>query len=168
MTTNFDKIRDWMEIAIADANTALNNYQNENHYASFFFSQQCNEKLCKSLLLLFGKQVQKTHFPTQILQNLISNKDISDPVVVNLIQKLINQTVYLEREREIPCYGIEENERIMKPQDLYSDTDALKALHTTVENFELIHRLLGHLSKEPDFSAIIKKFLTFIEKVREL
>ena len=76
-------------------------------------------------MLLFGKQVKKTHFPTQLLQELLRNNQIQDQFVQKLITILIQQTLYLEREREVPRYGIEESDRLLKPQDLYSSTDAL-------------------------------------------
>lgn len=62
MTTNYQKSRDWIEMAITDANTALDNYESYNYYASFYFSQQSNEKLCKSLLLILGKQLKRPIF----------------------------------------------------------------------------------------------------------
>lgn len=168
MTTNFQKCKDWMEIAIADANTAFDNYKSSNYYASFYFSQQCNEKLCKSLLILFGKQIKKTHFPTQILQNLLNNDDIPDSLIQDLVKKLIQQTLYLEREREIPRYGIEEEDRLIKPQDLYSEQDAMRALRTTSKNFEILQQIIDKLLKESNFKTIIPDLESYIKKVENL
>ncbi|HUY01512.1 MAG TPA: HEPN domain-containing protein [Candidatus Deferrimicrobium sp.] len=168
MTTNFQKCKDWIEIAIADANTALDNYNSSNFYASFYFSQQSNEKLCKGLLMLFGAIVKKTHFPTQILNELIKNNKIPDQHIQNLLTTLIQQTLFLEREREVPRYGIEEQDRILKPQDLYSKQDALNALQATIKNIEIFQEIIIALSKESEFQTLNSKFQRFIEKVKNL
>ena len=168
MTTNFQKCKDWLEIALADARTALENYKSSNFYASFYFSQQSNEKLCKSLLLFFGKQIKKTHFPTQILQDLLKNNQIPDQFIQNLITALIQQTLYLEREREVPRYGIEELDRLIKPQDLYSAIDALYALQTTSKNLKIFMQIIDHLSKQSHFQTILLDLQSFRDKVKIL
>ncbi len=96
------------------------------------------------------------------------NNQIQDQFVQKLITILIQQTLYLEREREVPRYGIEESDRLLKPQDLYSSTDALNALQTTSKNFEVFCQIVDFLSKKSHFQTIFPNIQSFIDKVKNV
>lgn len=129
MVENTTKAIDWFKMVISDITVSIDNYNNRHYPAAIYAAQQACEKALKGLLTLLGVQFGKTHFPSVILQRYLSTVKMN-PDTSKKTSKIIDLAKTLERERELPRYGLEEDDKIITPQELYAKEDAEHILNT--------------------------------------
>ena len=169
MISNIDQFINWISIAISDLKSAITLYKNGFKASVVYHAQQFAEKICKALIILFGQIPKKTHFPSIYLDGLVEefrqNNKLSDEEVT-ILTHIINLASTLEDEKERPRYGIWHADRLIPPDDLYSETEVELFLNDAIEIGEKVIEFLEKrsiLTKIPldiisDLEGIIHEF----------
>lgn len=163
MPTNFQLTRDWISMALADWKIAHSAQRDSNFGPCVYHLQQFAEKLTKAAICLFGEEPEPIHFPSKQLRRLQDQKAI---IISDEIQKIIVQisalAITLEDERTRPRYGVRHKDRIVPPQEYYSED----IIHLFLEDVKAIAsatlKLLMAIS-EADFEDEIDILKEMIE-----
>ena len=107
MKTNISLAEKWIISAIADIKRFLNGLKIEDFADAAFRSQFAVEKLNKSILVLLGVKIQKTHEPTKILKDVLKDKEYRkfNEKSEELIKEIITYSLIFEEEGTKTRYG---------------------------------------------------------------
>jgi HEPN domain-containing protein len=127
---NMQKTKDWLEMALDDMQDAIADINEDRFPSSVFHSQQCAEKLLKSVLYFFGVFHEKTHFPSdllvgEVLNNPETTRDLTlSRDQIGFLLAMADNAASIEKQRSMPRYGWETRDRIIKPSEIYDEEKA--------------------------------------------
>ncbi len=141
---NTTKSEYWLKMAEEDLKDSFIDLENGRFPSSVFHSQQCCEKVCKSILSFLGIDPGKTHFPSSVMEILVirGNKYQLKKEEIEMLDKIVNYSKLLESQKEFPRYGWESVERIIMPSEIYDADKANLFLRTAEEVMNLGRRFL--------------------------
>lgn len=160
MTTNHDRAREWLRMALRDFERAERSFMNGDYPDSIFRAQFASEKACKSLIFLLGLEFKKIHEPTEILARSLDERKL-ELEISNIISKIIKSGMKLESEKTIPRYGLETEEGLISPEKIYTREkaeDLLKAISSILKNIKDLIAKEGILPEiKEEIENVIKK-----------
>ena len=150
MNTNFSQGKSWIKSAISDIKIVLNSLQNEYYSLVAFRSQFAEEKLNKAILSFMGLKIEKTHTPTDILEDILKSKP---SLTINIetkkiLEKILKYSKFFENEGAQTRYGTIKNNRLIIAEEIYQSfsdiRDFLINLHKIVNSYlELLKESLN-------------------------
>ena len=154
MNTNFSQGKSWIKSAISDLKIVINSLQNDFFSLVAFRSQFAVEKLNKAILNFMGLKFEKTHTPTDILEEVLmsnSSLEIEEPTK-KILKNILTYSKFFEDEGVKTRYGILENNRLITAEEIYQTfediKDFLKNLQNILANYlELLVKSLS-MTKE--------------------
>jgi len=124
---NMHKARDWLHMALKEFEAANGDFLAGRNSESIQHSQQCAERVCKSILSYLGFVLKKTHHPSDyIVEEILEKPDIiqgsglSEDDVRVLID-IATLSSPLEKQGTMPRYGWETKDRIITPDEIYKE-----------------------------------------------
>jgi len=137
MKTNITLAEKWISSAIADIKRFLKSLEGEDFADVAFRSQFAVEKLIKSILILLGVKIQKTHEPTKILKDVLKDKDCRtfDEKSEELIKEIITYSLIFEEEGTKTRYGFYKEDEFSLAEEIYTCKEDIKPF---IINFEKI------------------------------
>ncbi len=124
---NIQKTRDWLHMALKEFDAALADYKEERNSESIQHAQQCVERIGKSILSFLGFSSEKTHHPSNyIVKEILQNPEVIKSLEINEyeIKYLVDIATLsspFERQGTMPRYGWETKERIITPDEIYTN-----------------------------------------------
>ncbi len=124
---NIQKTRDWMHMALKEFDAALADFKEERNSESIQHAQQCVERIGKSILSFLGFSPEKTHHPSNyIVKEILQNPEVIKSLEINQdeIKYLVDIATLsspFERQGTMPRYGWETKERIITPDEIYTN-----------------------------------------------
>ncbi len=121
MNTNFTQGKSWIISAISDIKIVINSLQNEYYSLVAFRSQFAVEKLNKAILSFMGLKVEKTHTPTDILEEVLTSKSslIIDLETKKLLEKISKYSKFFENEGVQTRYGTIKDDKLIFAEEIY-------------------------------------------------
>lgn len=102
MNTNFSQGKSCITSAINDIKIVLNGLNQDFYSLVAFRSQIAVEKLNKAILSFMGLKIDKTHTPTDILEDILKNesKEILtiDKDTKRIIEKILKYSKFFEKQ----------------------------------------------------------------------
>lgn len=169
---NFLKTADWLKLSLGDFDTAIRSKEEEDYDASVFYIQQCLEKSCKAILCFLGIEVRKTHFPaSEIIKNEIL--DNSSEIIrlslnqdhIELLKKIVENSIPLEEQETIPRYGLEWEGRIILPSEIY-DKEKTDTLFVSAKNALLFLCVFFEKFNIKELNEVLENVRIRIEKLK--
>lgn len=124
---NIHKARDWLHMALRELDAANGDLKDGRNSESIQHSQQCAERICKSIISFLGFVLKKTHHPAdyiveQILEKpeIIQSLELSSDEVKILVE-IVTLSSPLEKQGTMPRYGWETRDRIITPDEIYKE-----------------------------------------------
>ena len=166
MTTNYQRTKEWLNLAFDNIKTLISNYKISEYSTCVYKIQLSIEQLQKALLYLFGLHFRKTHEPSKILRTLSNNNNIQiEEENIKQIKNVVALAEIIEREGTATRYGIIRDEKLISPNELYNKAKTDEFL----KNLKDILSILIELFKEnPDFKVELTTLSEFIIKIEEL
>jgi len=136
---NIQKTRDWLHMALKEFDAALADYKEERNSESIQHAQQCVERIGKSILSFLGFSPKKTHHPSNyIVKEILQNPEVIKSIEVNEdeIRYLVDIATLsspFERQGTMPRYGWETKERIITPDEIYTNDIAAVMIKNTFQ-----------------------------------
>ncbi len=160
MTTNIMQTNNWAKMALSELKRAKI-LKKELDYPGFMFHAQLGvEKLGKSLLILFGIKVERTHTPTRIIiDRLIKTNNILkieiSKELKDLLLEFVEHSLPLEMERTIPRYGLDIGDEFIIPERFYTKERAAELGDETYLTFSTYLKILKKIGATSKFSHLI-------------
>ncbi|MBA7650725.1 hypothetical protein ES703_58536 [subsurface metagenome] len=128
MKTNISLAKKWVLSAIADLERFLKSVKTEDFADAAFRSQFAIEKLNKSILVLLGVKIQKTHEPTKILKDVLKDKDSRkfDKKAEEMIKQMISYSLLFEEEGTKTRYGVYKEDEFLLAEEIYTSLEDIK------------------------------------------
>jgi len=144
MKTNFTQVKSWFTSAINDIKYVLNDLKSQSFARIAFRIQFAVKKLNKAILSLIGLKIEKTHTPSNILEDiLISEREIGfDKKSEDLLKKIIKCSKIFEREGTKTRYGILKEDKLTFPEDIYDSLEKIEGFIKNLENVVKYHLIL--------------------------
>ena len=141
MKTNISLAKKWIVSAIADIKRFLKGLEVEDFADVAFRSQFAVEKLNKSILVLLGVKIQKTHEPTKILKNVLKDKDYRtfDEKSEQLIKEIITYSLIFEEEGTKTRYGFYKEDEFLIAEEIYTSLEDIKHFIINLEKIVSIY-----------------------------
>ncbi|MBA7484829.1 hypothetical protein ES707_20360 [subsurface metagenome] len=141
MKTNISLAEKWIVSAIADIKRFLNALEVEDFADVAFRSQFAVEKLNKSILVLLGVKIQKTHEPTKILKDVLKDKDYRtfDDKSEKLIKEIITFSLIFEEEGTKTRYGFYKEGEFLVAEEIYTSLEDIKHFIINLEKIISIY-----------------------------
>lgn len=154
MNTNFSQGKSWIISVISDIKIVINSLQNEFYSLAAFRSQFAVEKLNKAILSFMGLKVEKTHTPTNILEEIINSKSsISiDPEAKKRLERILKHSKFFENVGAQTRYGVIKKNKLVIAEEIY-------------QSFEDVRLFLVNLQKVVNhYLILLKESLNITEK----
>lgn len=151
---NVQKTKDWLEMALDDMEGAIADFNEGRYPSSVFHAQQCAEKLLKSVLYFFGVFHEKTHFPSdvlvgEVLNNPETTRDLSlSRDQIGFLLAMADNAASIEMQRNMPRYGWETKDRIIKPSEIYDEEKAREIIGRSETVLAAAHSYFSTLGVE--------------------
>lgn len=141
MKTNISLAIKWIVSAIADLKRFLKSLKSEDFADAAFRSQFAVEKLNKSILVLLGLKIQKTHEPTKILKDVLKDKESRkfDKKTEELINQIISYSLLFEEEGTKTRYGVYQEDELLTPEEIYIALEDVKDFIINLEKIISIY-----------------------------
>jgi HEPN domain-containing protein len=167
MKTNISLAKKWIESAIADLKRMLKSLEFDDFANVAFRSQFAVEKLNKSLLVLLGIKIQKTHEPTKFLKDLLYDEDLGkfDEESSDLIKQIISKSLIFEEEGTKTRYGVYKEDDFLIAEDIYNTLDDIKPFILNLE--KLIPTYIEVLENFFQISEASIMDLKFLKELKE-
>ena len=136
MSTNFSQGKSWIISAISDVKIVINGLQNEFYSLVAFRSQFAVEKLNKAILSFMGLKIEKTHTPTDILEDILNSKSslIIDAGTKKVLEKILKFSKFFENEGVQTRYGTIKNNKLVIAEEIYQSFEDIKSFLTNLQN----------------------------------
>jgi len=136
MNTNFTQGKSWIVSAISDVKIVINGVQNEYYSLVAFRSQFAVEKLNKAILSFMGLKIEKTHTPTDILEDIINIKSslIIDVETKKVLEKILKFSKFFENEGVQTRYGTIKNNKLVIAEEIYQSFEDIKDFLINLQN----------------------------------
>ncbi len=123
--SNLQICKDWLSLTFSDWQSIQSAIKETNKASTMFHIQFLVEKILKSLIILFGKEAEPSHFPSKQLDHIVDKTTIEiENIERKKWAKLIKEIAILARtiedERTRPRYGVRHVSGIVSPETLYS------------------------------------------------
>ena len=121
MNTNFSQGKSWIKSAISDMKIVINSLQNDYFSLVAFRSQFAVEKLNKAILSFMGLKAEKTHAPTDILEDILKNKSsfTIDQKTKKILYEILKHSKFFENEGAQTRYGTIKNNKLIIAEEIY-------------------------------------------------
>ena len=141
MKTNISLAKKWVVSAIRDLERFLKSLKSEDFADAAFRSQFAIEKLNKSILVLLGVKIQKTHEPTKILKDILKDKESRkfDKIAEELIKKMITYSLLFEEEGTKTRYGVYKEDEFLIAEEIYTSLEDIKQFIINLEKIISIY-----------------------------
>lgn len=141
MKTNISLAKKWVLSAIADLERFLKSVKTEDFADAAFRSQFAIEKLNKSILILLGVKIQKTHEPTKILKDVLKDKDSRkfDKKAEEMIKQMISYSLLFEEEGTKTRYGVYKEDEFLLAEEIYTSLEDIKHFIINLEKIISIY-----------------------------
>ena len=164
MVLNSQKARDWLRMAQSELETSLANFLSQHHAASVHHAQQTAEKACKCPLTLLGIQFGKTHFPSIVMKREKISETVEDGLKP-YVESIVRESGNLEREKETPRYGIEEEGWIIVPEEIYGKQEARETVLSASRALENLIKLIEERYSDEKLREIAAEVKAILGKV---
>ena len=166
--SNHQDAKTWFEMALSDIERIIRSFKAEDYADCAFRIQFCSEKMVKGLVLLYGGQFKKIHYPSIIIQEeILTMKILADPIKL-ILTEIVNNAAILENLSTIPRYGMEEMDKYIRPESIYTKESIqliLPPLRNIIKN--LISNLILNEKKE-FWLKIIEEFDNGNKKIQTI
>ncbi|MBA7547347.1 hypothetical protein ES705_39761 [subsurface metagenome] len=141
MKTNISLAKKWIISAITDIKRFLKGIEVEDFADAAFRSQFAVEKLNKSILVLLGVKIQKTHEPTKILKDVLKDKDYRtfDEKSEELVKEIITYSLIFEEEGTKTRYGFYKEDEFLIAEEIYTSLEDIKPFIINLEKIISIY-----------------------------
>ncbi|MBU4373997.1 MAG: HEPN domain-containing protein [Candidatus Methanoperedenaceae archaeon] len=112
-------------MALNEFDAATGDFMAGRNSESIQHSQQCAERVCKSILSYLGFILKKTHHPSDyIVEEILERPDIIQSSGlseddVRILVEIATLSSPLEKQGTMPRYGWETRDRIITPDEIY-------------------------------------------------
>ena len=161
MNTNFSQGKSWIISAISDVKIVINGLQNEYYSLVAFRSQFAVEKFNKAILSFMGLKIEKTHTPTDIIEDIINSKSslIIDEETKKVLEKNLKFSKFFENEGVQTRYGTIKNNKLVIAEEIYQSFEDIKIFLINLQNIvncflKLVKESLNITEKE--FENLLK------------
>ncbi len=161
MNTNFSQGKSWIISAISDVKIVINGLQNEYYSLVAFRSQFAVEKFNKAILSFMGLKIEKTHTPTDIIEDIINSKSslIIDEETKKVLEKILKFSKFFENEGVQTRYGTIKNNKLVIAEEIYQSFEDIKIFLINLQNIvncflKLVKESLNITEKE--FENLLK------------
>ena len=136
MNTNFTQGKSWIVSAISDVKIVINGVQNEYYSLVAFRSQFAVEKLNKAILSFMGLKIEKTHTPTEILEDILNRKSALsfNLKTKKILEKILKYSKFFENEGVQTRYGIIKNNKLIIAEEIYQSFEDIKNFLINLQN----------------------------------
>ena len=136
MNTNFTQGKSWIISAISDVKIVINGLQNEYYSLVAFRSQFAVEKLNKAILSFMGLKVEKTHTPTEILEDILNRKSALsfNLETKKILEKILKYSKFFENEGVQTRYGTIKNNKLVIAEEIYQSFEDIKNFLINLQN----------------------------------
>lgn len=136
MNTNFTQGKSWIISAISDLKIVINGVQNEYYSLVAFRSQFAVEKLNKAILSFMGLKVEKTHSPTDILEDILNRKSSLsfNLETKKILEKILKYSKFFENEGVQTRYGTIKNNKLIIAEEIYQSFEDIKNFLINLQN----------------------------------
>lgn len=154
MNTNFSQGKSWIISAISDVKIVINGLQNEYYSLVAFRSQFAVEKFNKAILIFMGLKIEKTHTPTDILEDIINSKSslIIDVETKKVLEKILKFSKFFENEGVQTRYGTIKNNKLVIAEEIYQSFEDIKSFLINLQKIVIC------------FLKLVKESLNITEK----
>ena len=168
--SNHQDAKTWFEMALSDIERIIRSFKAEDYADCAFRIQFCSEKIVKGLILLYGGQFKKIHSPSIIIQEEILKMENLPEPIKNILIDIVNNAAILENLSTIPRYGMEEVDKFIRPESIYTKKSIqliLPPIQNVIKN--LVSILLLNERKEfwlkliEEFNNGNKKIQSFLD-----
>jgi HEPN domain-containing protein len=141
MKTNISLAEKWIVSTIADIKRLLRALEVEDFADVAFRSQFAVEKLNKSILVLLGVKIQKTHEPTKILKDVLKDKEYRkfNEESEELIKEIITYSLIFEEEGTKTRYGFYKEDEFLVAEEIYTSIEDIKIFIINLEKIITIY-----------------------------
>ncbi len=128
MKTNFSQAKSWITSAINDIKIVLNSLKMQYYSLVAFRSQFAVEKLNKAILSLMGAKIEKIHTPTEILNDIINNKEILtiNEKTKEILKKISKYSEFFEKQGTKTIYGTLKDGKLTLAEEIYNSFEKIK------------------------------------------
>ncbi len=137
MKSNFTQAKSWIRSAINDVNRVLNGLKLEDYALVAFRSQFAVEKFNKSIISFIGVKVEKTHTPSEIIEDIINieeNLNLEEKTIT-LLRKIIKYSKTFENEGTKARYGVIKEEKLIPAEEIYESFENIKKFIIILKNY---------------------------------
>ena len=141
MNTNFSQGKSWIKSAISDMKIVINSVQNEYFSLVAFRSQFAVEKLNKAILSFMGLKVEKTHAPTDILEDVLKGESslTIDLETKEILKKILKHSKFFENEGVQTRYGTIKNNKLIIAEEIYHSFEDIKDFLINLEKIVIFY-----------------------------
>ena len=158
--SNLQICKDWLSLTASDWQSVTRAIEDENVASAMFHLQFYVEKVLKSIISIFGKEAQASHFPSHQLRQITEDQDLKiESENKEFLHRIIIIARSLEDERTRPRYGVRHSNRIISPDELYS----MDTVDLFFNDAILITRLAITFYRTLDFSDLLEVELKKLE-----
>lgn len=136
MKTNFSQGKSWIKSAISDMKIVINSLQNDYFSLVAFRSQFAVEKLNKAILSFMGLKAEKTHAPTDILEDILKNKSsfTIDQKTKKILYEILKHSKFFEIEGVQTRYGTIKDNKLITAEEIYQSFEDIEPFLVNLQN----------------------------------
>lgn len=136
MNTNFSQAQSWIKSAISDMKIVINSLQNEFFSLVAFRSQFAVEKLNKAIINFMGLKSEKTHTPTDILEEILKNKSsfTIDQKTKKILYEILKHSKFFEIEGVQTRYGAIKDNKLIIAEEIYQSFEDIEPFLVNLQN----------------------------------
>lgn len=155
----------WGKIAINNMKSALILFKNNQKSSVIIMLQQFADKICKSLLSLFGVSAYGMYYPSSDLEDLYDSlEDELDNDSYRTLVRLVELSKTIENEEERPQFGVLHSSKFIIPDEYYSESDVRLFMEDAIKIAKLFNRFIesyiGTDSKFSDITSALSDLIT--------
>jgi len=172
MSSNLNQFREWISMAVSDLKSAITLYRNGLKASVVFHAQQFAEKICKALLVIFGEIPVKSHFPSRQLEKIIDDYLLDGKIgssEKDYLDTIVTLSATLEDEKAKPRYGVFHANKLIKPDDLYSNVEITLFLNDAIviaKKFIEFLKIKGLHDEMVDLVGILEDLIDEFDKIK--
>jgi len=171
MKTNFSQGKSWITSAINDIKIVLNSLKNEYYSLVAFRSQFAVEKLNKAILSIMGLKFEKTHTPTDILNEILKDEPILniDENTEKILEKIYKYSKFFEQQGTQTRYGTIKDNKLVTAEEIYKSFEDIKSFIKNLQDIvvcylKLLKETLNITEKEFEDLKVFESLLGDLKK----
>jgi HEPN domain-containing protein len=141
MDTNYTQGRSWITSAINDIKIVLNGLKDGYYSLVAFRSQFAVEKLNKAILSFMGLKAEKSHTPTDILDDILKNEPILtiDEESKKILEKISKYSKFFEKQGTQTRYGTIKDKKLITAEEIYKSFEDVKDFIKNLQNIVIYY-----------------------------